>query len=61
MAEQETDRQFANRGLRIRAKLQEIEDELVSAGYDDYVVATDRGSFRWQTMARGRAEQAKEK
>jgi hypothetical protein len=55
MTEEETASQFASRGLRIRARLQEIEDELLSPGYDDYVVATEHGSFRWQTVERARA------
>jgi hypothetical protein len=40
-------KRFARRRVKIREKLQAIEDELIEAGYDDFVVATDRGYFRW--------------
>ena len=41
MTDEETDRQFANRGLRIRVMLQAIEDELLSAGYDEGPIMTN--------------------
>jgi hypothetical protein len=34
----------------------EIEHELREAGYDEFTVATDAGSFGWRTVARARAE-----
>jgi len=52
--------QFANQGMGIRAILQSVENALVDAGYDDFVVATERGSFRWQTVERARADAAKD-
>jgi hypothetical protein len=41
--------------LRIRDRLQAIEDELLEAGYDEFIVATDTGSFIWRTVARAEA------
>jgi hypothetical protein len=38
---------FVKQGLGIKERLQEIENALVEAGYDDFVVATERGSFHW--------------
>lgn len=35
-----------------------VEDALVDAGYDDFVVVTERGSFHWQTVERARAAAA---
>jgi hypothetical protein len=46
--------------LKIRDRLQEIEDELVEAGFDEFIVATDGGSFTWRTVARSRAETGEE-
>jgi hypothetical protein len=37
---------FARPGLGIREVLQGVEDALIDAGYDDFVVATNRGTFR---------------
>jgi hypothetical protein len=51
---------FAKQGRGIREILQTVEDALVDAGYDDFVVATDRGTFRWQSVERARADAAKE-
>jgi hypothetical protein len=36
--------------------LQAVEDALVDAGYDDFMVATERGIFHWQTAAPAREE-----
>jgi hypothetical protein len=46
---------FARQGMGIREVLQSVEDALIDAGYDDFVVATERGTFRWQTVERARA------
>lgn len=40
-------KKLARRRFKIRDRLQAIEDELIEAGYNDFVVATDRGSFQW--------------
>ena len=50
------DNPFFRQGMGIRDVLQAVEDALVEAGYDDYVVATERGTFKWQTVERARAE-----
>jgi hypothetical protein len=46
--------------LKIRDRLQAIEDELLEAGFDELIVATDSGSFIWRTVARARAEAGEE-
>jgi hypothetical protein len=46
--------------LRIRDRLQAIEDELVEAGFDEFMVATDAGTFTWRTVERARAEGGEE-
>ena len=51
---------FAKHGRGVRQVLQAVEDALIDAGYDDYVVATEGGTFHWQTIERARAETAKE-
>ena len=51
---------FAKQGRGVREVLQAVEDALIDAGYDDYVVATERGTFHWQTVERARAAAAKE-
>jgi hypothetical protein len=38
---------FARQGLGIREVLQGVEGVLIDAGYDDFVIATDHGTFRW--------------
>ena len=38
--------------LRIRDRLQAIEDELVAAGLDEFIVACDAGTWTWRTVAR---------
>ena len=32
----------------------------MDAGYDDFMVATDHGSFRWRTVERARADAARD-
>jgi hypothetical protein len=41
-------------------RLQAIEDELIEAGFDEFIIATDAGSFIWRTLARARAEAGEE-
>ena len=40
--------------MSVRDVLQAVEDALVDAGFEDFVVVTDRGSFHWQTVERAR-------
>lgn len=42
--------QFLRHGRGIRQVLQAVEDALIDAGYDDFVVATDRGTFSWSAV-----------
>jgi hypothetical protein len=46
--------------LKIRDRLQAIEDELVSAGFNEFIVACDDGTWTWRTVARARAEHGEE-
>jgi hypothetical protein len=46
--------------VKIRDRLQAIEDELIKAGFDELIVATESGSFIWRTVVRARAEAGKE-
>jgi hypothetical protein len=46
--------------LEIRDRLQAIEDELVEAGFDEFMIACDSGTFTWRTVARARAEGGEE-
>jgi hypothetical protein len=46
--------------LKIRDRLQMIEDLLLEAGFDELIVATGSGSFIWRTVARARAEAGEE-
>jgi hypothetical protein len=42
--------------LKIRDRLQAVEDELVEAGFDEFIVATGAGTFVWRTTrTRGRS------
>jgi hypothetical protein len=54
----ETREQFFKRGTGIREILQSIEDALIDGGYDHYMVATERGTFEWETVERARAREA---
>jgi hypothetical protein len=48
MSDNDSDMQrFVKQGLAVREILQSVEDALVHAGYDDFVVATEQGSFHW--------------
>lgn len=46
--------------LRIRDRLQTIEDELVAAGLDEFMVACNAGTFIWRTVKRAREEHGEE-
>jgi hypothetical protein len=48
------DQQFFKLGMGIREVLQGVEDALMDSGYDDFMVATEHGSLRWQTVERAR-------
>jgi hypothetical protein len=50
------DEPFFKQGMGIREILQSVEDALMDAGYDDFMVATEHGSFRWQTVQRARQQ-----
>ena len=50
--------EFARQGRGVREVLQAVEDALVDAAYDDFVVVTEHGSFHWQTVERARAAAA---
>lgn len=54
----ESNEQFLKRGTGIREILQLIEDALIEGGYDHYMVATDHGTFEWETVDRARAREA---
>jgi hypothetical protein len=43
-----------DRAVSLRQALQDIENALVKAGYDDITVATERGTFHWMTVERAR-------
>jgi hypothetical protein len=51
-------RRFARHGKGIREVLA-VEDTLIDAGYDDFMVATEHGTFHWRTVERARADAAK--
>ena len=40
----------------VREFLQAIENEIIDAGYDELIVACERGTFKWQSIERARAE-----
>jgi len=46
--------------LRIRDRLQAIENGLVEARLDEFIVACDAGTFTWRTVKRARAEHGEE-
>jgi hypothetical protein len=45
---------FFAQGLGVREVLQTVEDALIEAGFDDFMVVTERGSFHWMTVERAR-------
>jgi hypothetical protein len=46
--------------LKIRERLQATEDDLVAAGFDEFIVATEAGTFTWRTIALARDESGDE-
>jgi hypothetical protein len=46
--------------LKIRDRLQAIEDELIEAKLDEFMVACDAGTFVWRTVARAREDHGEE-
>ena len=54
----DTEEIFFKGGMRIREILQAIEDGLIDRGYDHYAVATEHGTFIWETVDRARAREA---
>jgi hypothetical protein len=46
--------------LKTRDRPQAIEDELVGAGFDEFMVACDAATFTWRTVERARAEGGEE-
>jgi hypothetical protein len=44
----------------LKEVLQAAENALMRAGYDDYMVVTEHGSFHWMTVERARQRQAEE-
>jgi hypothetical protein len=51
----ESNEQFFKRGVGIQEILQAVEDMLIDGGYDHYMVATEHGTFSWETVDRARA------
>jgi hypothetical protein len=47
---------FVKVGRGVQEVLQSVEDMLMDAGYDDFVVATKHGSFNWRTVRAEAAE-----
>jgi hypothetical protein len=46
--------------LKLRNQLQPIENELLEAGFDEFMLATDAGTWTWMTVGRARAEHGEE-
>jgi hypothetical protein len=44
----------------VQEVLQAVEDALMRAGYDDYMVVTEHGSFHWMTVERALERQAED-
>jgi hypothetical protein len=55
MMPKESDEQFMKRGKGILEILQSVEDALIDGGYDHFMVATQHGTFHWETTDRARA------
>jgi hypothetical protein len=51
-----SEEQFAKGALSIRETLQAIEDALIDQGFDEYLVATEHGSFTWRTTEWARSK-----
>jgi hypothetical protein len=54
MAGSPNDPDFFAQGMGVRQVLQTVEDALIEAGFDDFMVVTERGSFHWMTVERAR-------
>ena len=50
---QQTD--STEQGLGVQEILQVVEDALIQAGFDDYTISTQHGTFHWTTVERARA------
>ncbi len=46
----EEEREFIEQGLGAREALQAVENALVDVGYDHVVVATERGTWTWESV-----------
>jgi hypothetical protein len=51
---------FERSALSIQDILQAVEDALIELGLDDYLVVTERGTFRWQTIERACGDAARD-
>ena len=49
---EEEERDFIEKELGAREALQAVENALVDAGYDRFVMATDRGTWTWEYIER---------
>jgi hypothetical protein len=47
--------------MGVREVLQTVEDALIEAGFDDFMVVTEWGSFHWTTVERERQANKEEK
>jgi hypothetical protein len=56
MADNNNDPRPLKEILKVRELLQAVENAIVDAGYDEFVVACERGTFKWQSVERARAE-----
>jgi hypothetical protein len=52
-------RSVREQGRGIREVLRAVEDALIDAGYDDFWVSIEHGTFHWRTVERARADAAK--
>lgn len=52
--------QLERSALSIQDILQAVEDALIELGLDDYLVVTERGTFRWQTIERACGDAARD-
>ena len=50
MMPNKSNERFFKRGSGIREILQSVEDALIDGGYDHYLVATEHGTFHWETV-----------
>lgn len=52
---------FVAQKMGVREVLQTVEDALIEAGFDDFMVVTEWGSFHWTTVERERQANKEEK